>query len=591
MDAQMSLLSEPGDLARTPLAAVLLEALARRATGVLEVDDGGGRARLWFREGRPVGAQVVAGFRPLGLALLQAGRIDVDALSRSLSVMAATGRAQGEVLVELGCISREEVDRALAAQQAGYLARVVALDAGTFRFDARAQVPAWTDGSGLTPLRALVDALERPQAAALVDEALRPAAKDGLRRAAGADAEDGFGWSAPERALLDRLEPAASLETCLAAPGLSRRRARAIVAALLLLGLAVPDVDEPAPRRPPEPPEARERRQRLRRRAMRNLGIGPFADRAGSGAPADASVAPPRPPTAQGEGDGARGARPGADPAAGDPGNGAARSGAASHAAQRSGPPRRGAPGNGAPARGGDLPIPPSPTEVSLRDELLTIAPRARERDLFTRLGLPPTAGREDVRRAFLQLARRFHPDRFAGPALQDLLDSVRELFTSVNEAYQVLSDDRRRAEYLAGRRSGGTGATAAQVEQARVDFAKGEACLRTRDWVRARGFYAAAVQSDPRPEHLAALAYTFLCDPRARDLGRARALLAEAARDGRCARSLYVSGLLARDEGDDTHAEALFRAAAAADPRSPEPLRELRALDARRRSRPRPPP
>ncbi len=576
MDAQMSLLSEPGDLARTPLAAVLLEALARRATGVLEVDDGGGRARLWFREGRPVGAQVVAGFRPLGLALLQAGRIDVDALSRSLSVMAATGRAQGEVLVELGCISREEVDRALAAQQAGYLARVVALDAGTFRFDAGAQVPAWTGGSGLPPLRALVDALERPPAAPLVDEALRPAAKDGLRLAAGADAEDGFGWSAPERALLDRLEPAASLETCLAAPGLSRRRARAMVAALLLLGLAVPAVAEPAPRRPPEPPEARERRQRLRRRAMRNLGVGPFADRAGSKVPADAAASPP-PSPAHGGG----GARRGADPVGGR-GNGAAPG---------NGAPGNGAPGNGAPARGGDLPIPPSPTEVSLRDELLTIAPRARERDLFTRLGLPATAEREEVRRAFLQLARRFHPDRFVGPALQDLVETVRELFTSVNEAYQVLSDDRRRAEYLAGRRGGGTGATAAQAQQARVDFAKGEACLRTRDWVRARGFYAAAAQSDPRPEHLAALAYTFLCDPRARDLGRARALLAEAARDGRCARSLYVSGLLARDEGDDTHAEALFRAAAAADPRLPEPLRELRALDARRRSRPRPPP
>ncbi|HET8734001.1 MAG TPA: DUF4388 domain-containing protein, partial [Anaeromyxobacteraceae bacterium] len=296
MDAPMSLLSEPGDLARTPLAAVLLEALARRATGVLEVDDGGGRARLWLREGRAVGAQVVAGFRPLGLALLQAGRIDVDALSRSLAVMAATGRAQGEVLVELGCVSREEVERALAAQQSGYLARVVALDAGTFRFDAGAKVPAWTDGSGLPPLRALVDALERPVAGALVDEALRPAAADGLRLAAGAAAEDGFGWSGPERAQLERLEPAASLETCLAVPGLSPGRARAMLAALLLLGLAVPDVDAaPAPPRPPEPAEARERRQRLRRRAMRNLGIGPFADRAGSGAPADASVAPPRP--------------------------------------------------------------------------------------------------------------------------------------------------------------------------------------------------------------------------------------------------------------------------------------------------------
>src|SRR5574338_1463372 len=170
----MSLLSEPGDLARTPLAAVLLEALNLRASGALEVAQGGGTSRLWFRDGRPVGAQVVAGFRPLGLVLLQAGLIDVDVLSRSLAALAATGRPQGELLVEMGAVEREDVDRALAEQQAGYFALIAALDAGAFRFVPGA-VPEWTRGSRLSPLRTIVDALERPQAAALVESALRPA--------------------------------------------------------------------------------------------------------------------------------------------------------------------------------------------------------------------------------------------------------------------------------------------------------------------------------------------------------------------------------------------------------------------------------
>ena len=81
----MSFLHEPGDLAQTPLAAVLLEALNHHADGVLAVEHGGGTSRLWFRDGRPVGAQVFTGFRPLGHMLLQAGKIDVDALSRSLA--------------------------------------------------------------------------------------------------------------------------------------------------------------------------------------------------------------------------------------------------------------------------------------------------------------------------------------------------------------------------------------------------------------------------------------------------------------------------------------------------------------------------
>src|SRR5512133_1678625 len=173
----MSLLDGPGDLAATPLAAVLLEALNARATGVLEVAHGGGPSRLWFREGRPVGAQVFVGFRPLGHLLLQAGLIDIDALSRSLQRMSETRRPQGELLVEMGAASREDVDRVLAEQQAGYFGLIAALDAGAFAFERSAPVPEWTRGSRLSPLRTIVDALERPQAGARVVSALHPVAR------------------------------------------------------------------------------------------------------------------------------------------------------------------------------------------------------------------------------------------------------------------------------------------------------------------------------------------------------------------------------------------------------------------------------
>ena len=69
----MSLLQAPGDLSTTPLAAILLEAPNTRATGILSVAHGEGQSRVFIREGRPAGAQVAAGFRPLGHILLQAG--------------------------------------------------------------------------------------------------------------------------------------------------------------------------------------------------------------------------------------------------------------------------------------------------------------------------------------------------------------------------------------------------------------------------------------------------------------------------------------------------------------------------------------
>src|SRR5512140_1399343 len=148
----MTFLHDPGDLASTPLAALLLEALNLRATGVLTVQHGGGSSRLFIKEGKPMGAQVVTGIRPLGHMLLQAGAIDIDALSRSLALMAQTRRPQGEILVELGSVSREQVDRALAEQQAGYFTLIATLESGAYTFDPTAELPAWAQQSLLSPL-------------------------------------------------------------------------------------------------------------------------------------------------------------------------------------------------------------------------------------------------------------------------------------------------------------------------------------------------------------------------------------------------------------------------------------------------------
>ncbi|HEX9289101.1 MAG TPA: DUF4388 domain-containing protein, partial [Anaeromyxobacteraceae bacterium] len=235
----MSFLEAPGDLAEVPLAAVLIEALNQRATGVLTVDHGNGSSRVFVRDGIPVGAQSFRGFKPLGQALLAAGVIDVDALGRSLAEMARSGRHQGDVLVEMGAATREQVDSALSEQQAGYLTQVAALASGRFVFDAAEPVPEWTRGIRISPLKAIVEALEKPQAAPLVISALQPVAEGPIALAPGyRQLASAFGWTGAEAALVDRLQALTTLDAFFADPGVSPERARAIVASLLLLGLA-----------------------------------------------------------------------------------------------------------------------------------------------------------------------------------------------------------------------------------------------------------------------------------------------------------------------------------------------------------------
>ncbi len=640
----MGLLDQPGDLARTPLAALLLELLNLRADGVLEVAHGGGTSRLWFRAGQPVGAQVATGLKPLGLVLLQAGKIDVDALSRSLSGLATTRRPQGELLVEMGAVSREDVEAALAEQQGDYVTSIAALEAGRYAFDASRPVPEWTRGIRLSPLRTIIDALERPQAAQLVISALRPVALGGVRLASGyAEVAPGFGWDAAELQLVGRLAQPISIEFYFSArQALALERARAILAGLLLLGLAISVEESPRATGDTSPglTLAGVAAASLLREELgvehRAIVEPPPISRTPAPVRAAASAAPATPPATATATDSATDS---ASASASAPGDGPSPTPAPSwtplplHTPPLGGSPTPGSPAvpikrsDPAEARarrqrllakamqnmgvnptsrppGGPsaTPVPGTvravsaasavnPADEALRKALLQIAPRARERSYFARLGLPETAGRDEVKSAFLALARQFHPDLFGGAAMADLQDQVRDFFSAVNEAYQWLSDDKRRAQHLEALRTGGA-TDPRRADAARLDYQKGEVCLRTRDHVRARGFLESAVRADPRPEYQAALAQSYLDLAAGKDLARAKALveaaLASPGMGGPGSdRVHYVAGLLAKESGSQAEAERQFKAAVAANPNLAEAVRELRAMEGwRTRSR-----
>ena len=64
------------------------------------------------------------------------------------------------------------------------------------------------------------------------------------------------------------------------------------------------------------------------------------------------------------------------------------------------------------------------------------------EKDFYKVLGLPKTAQADEIKKKYRILARELHPDKTKG-------DSVREeKFKEVSEAYEILSDAKKRAEY-----------------------------------------------------------------------------------------------------------------------------------------------
>jgi uncharacterized membrane protein YsdA (DUF1294 family) len=65
----------------------------------------------------------------------------------------------------------------------------------------------------------------------------------------------------------------------------------------------------------------------------------------------------------------------------------------------------------------------------------------ARFKDYYAILGVPRNATPEEIKEAYWRLAKEYHPDKNPSPEAE-------ERFKLVNEAYQVLSDPAKRAEY-----------------------------------------------------------------------------------------------------------------------------------------------
>jgi DnaJ-class molecular chaperone len=66
--------------------------------------------------------------------------------------------------------------------------------------------------------------------------------------------------------------------------------------------------------------------------------------------------------------------------------------------------------------------------------------------DFYSALGVPGSASTADIKTAFRRLAAHYHPDRNASP-------DAPARFRSVQEAYEVLSDDDKRQAYDDNRR------------------------------------------------------------------------------------------------------------------------------------------
>ena len=550
---------------------ILAELYRWRATGALLLRRDKVKKVVSFKDGFVQAVKSNLLPEVLGRVMLREKMITEPEYLESLERMKATGRQQGTVLVEMGCISPHNLGYALRLQLQRKLFEVFAWRTGEYRFNPKAELPADPVG------------LEMGTAQAILEGVKYAYGEKQLQRVMGglsdlyvhANEDPLFGLqdlslTAEERSLLeaaDGTRTAAELRGLgLLTPVQADRLLYALRCAQVLHfkeGRARPAAAPAAP--PPLPP--RQAPPKLPQAAEPDLSQGWDAP------PGVMDTQPKERPRRQ---------RPVPEEGLGD---------------VPSGPPIRAAvPRSLLPELPEHFEVPatvalPVPDEVREREKLALKLAELRKQDYFQVLGVHPSADRDTVRRAYFALAREYHPDRHFGHASADVRQLASEVYGLLSTANDVLTDSAERERYereLAQGLKREMGDEVGRILAAEGRFQKGEAQFRKGDYAAAQAAFREAIELYPdEGEFHAWLGWShFHAHPQSQQ-ARDEALVSlekATALNPRSDKAWLFTGYLYLSVGRPDKAGRHFEKALQCNPDCAEALRELRALGQKRR-------
>lgn len=216
------------------------------------------------------------------------------------------------------------------------------------------------------------------------------------------------------------------------------------------------------------------------------------------------------------------------------------------------------------------------------RAALLDKAKAMLAADHFALLGVPRTATGDDVKRAFLALAKEWHPDRVP-PGLDDLQPTFASVFARVEQARATLMDPASRTAYVAELAGPAERISLPPVagNAAQLEYVKAETSLKKSDLAQAEAHALEALRIAPaNPDYAALLAWIRASKPNLDDRvlrGLVSDLDKVIAKNPQCERALFYRGMLRKRLDLIPQAMADLAKAADLNPRNLEAVREVR--------------
>jgi hypothetical protein len=204
--------------------------------------------------------------------------------------------------------------------------------------------------------------------------------------------------------------------------------------------------------------------------------------------------------------------------------------------------------------------------------------------DHFKVLGIAPDATPVQIKIAYFQLAKAYHPDTVAVEASPEVKKLCADLFSRIGEAWGILGDDTRRARYVEDLVTGaGVSVDVMGILQAENVFQLGTQMVKARQYQEAAATFTKAMKLNPdEPEYGVWLAWCeFLSAPEKKKRHAHAAGTVEAAlkKSPRCVAGYLFLGQMAKIVGDLALAEKQLKRGLAVAPDHVELQRELKYL------------
>lgn len=221
--------------------------------------------------------------------------------------------------------------------------------------------------------------------------------------------------------------------------------------------------------------------------------------------------------------------------------------------------------------------------QISLSVEKLSrISQEMKSKNFFQILGVSQTSSSNDIKKAYHELAKTFHPDKLPATVSSEIRGHTQSIFSQMTAAYESLRDTEKRAEYIKRLEHG----RAEMIIQGEALLDEGLALVKSKDPVRAlEKLKAAADLGIHSAELQLATLWAKLLQIPSDEQDPKKIIPIQTAinkippEDRHSALYFFVKGLMLKASGEMELATNSFKQALYLTPGFPEATRELKAM------------